>query len=103
MRGRALVGVLSDRDIKRALNPALGLPPEEELFVRDVYVSDPYVVDSRTPLDDVLDYMSAHQVGSALITMHGRLAGIFTATDACRLYCDHLRKLFPARSGEDVA
>jgi hypothetical protein len=51
----------------------------------------------------VLDYMSAHQVGSALITMHGRLAGIFTATDACRLYCDHLRKLFPARSGEDVA
>jgi CBS domain-containing protein len=103
MHGRALVGVLSDRDIKRALNPALGLPPEEELFVRDVYVSDPYVVDSRTPLDDVLDYMSAHQVGSALITMHGRLAGIFTATDACRLYCDHLRKLFPARSGENVA
>ena len=103
MRGPSLVGVLSDRDLKRALDPTLGLPPEDELFVRDVYVSDPYVVDSSTALDVVLEHMAAHHVGSALVTSHGRLAGIFTATDACRLYCDHLRKLFPARSGEDVA
>jgi acetoin utilization protein AcuB len=103
MRGRSLVGVLSDRDLKRALDPRLGLPSEDELFVRDAYVSDPYVVDSSTALDVVLEHMAAHQVGSALVTSHGRLAGIFTATDACRLYCGHLRKLFPARSGEDVA
>jgi len=103
MQGRSLVGVLSDRDLKRALDPTLGLPPEDELFVRDVYVSDPYVVDSSTALDVVLEHMAAHHVGSALVTSHGRLAGIFTATDACRLYCDHLRKLFPPRSGEDVA
>lgn len=103
MQGRSLVGVLSDRDLKRALDPTLGLPPEDELFVRDVYISDPYVVDSSTPLDVVLEHMAAHHVGSALVTSHGRLAGIFTATDACRLYCDHLRKLFPARCGEDVA
>jgi CBS domain-containing protein len=103
MQERSLVGVLSDRDLKRALDPTLGLPPEDELFVRDAYVSDPYVVDSSTALDVVLEHMAAHHVGSALVTSHGRLAGIFTATDACRLYCDHLRKLFPARSGEDVA
>jgi acetoin utilization protein AcuB len=103
MRGRALVGVLTDRDLKRALDPALGLPPADELFVRDVYVADPYVVDSMTPLDVVLDHMAAHHLGSALVTSHGRLAGIFTATDACRLYSDHLRKLFPGRGGENVA
>lgn len=103
MQGRSLVGVLSDRDLKRALDPTLGLPPEDELFVRDAYVSDPYVVDSSTALDVVLEHMAAHHVGSALVTSHGRLAGIFTATDACRLYCDHLRKLFPMRGGEDVA
>ena len=103
MRGRSLIGVLSDRDLKRALDPTLGLPSEDELFVRDAYVSDPYVVDSSTALDVVLEHMAGHHLGSALVTSHGRLAGIFTATDACRLYCDHLRKLFPARSGEDVA
>jgi acetoin utilization protein AcuB len=103
MQGRSLVGVLSDRDLKRALDPSLGLPSEDELFVRDAYVTDPYVVDSSTALDVVLDHMAGHHVGSAIITSHGRLAGIFTATDACRLYCDHLRKLFPARRGEDVA
>lgn len=103
MRGRSLVGILSDRDLKRALDPTLGLPPEDELFVRDVYVSDPYVVDSNTALDVVLEQMAAQHVGSALVTSHGRLAGILTATDVCRLYCDHLRKLFPPRDGEDVA
>ena len=103
MRGGSLIGMLSDRDLKRALDPAIGLPPEDELFVRDVYISDPYVVDSRTALDVVLEHMAAHHIGSALVTSHGRLAGIFTASDACRLYCNHLRKLFPARSGEHVA
>ena len=103
MQGRSLVGVLSDRDLKRALDPTLGLPPEDELFVRDAYVSDRYVVDSSTALDVVLEHMAAHHVGSALVTNHGRLAGIFTATDACRVYCEHLRKLFPVAHGEDVA
>jgi acetoin utilization protein AcuB len=103
MRGRSLVGVLTDRDLKRVLDPGLGLPPEDELFVRDVYVPDPYVVDSRTALDIVLEYLAAHHIGSALVTRHERLAGIFTATDACRLYCEHLRKLFPGRGGENVA
>ena len=44
--GDALVGVLTDRDLKRALDPDLGLPPKEELFVRDVFAPDPYTVDT---------------------------------------------------------
>lgn len=103
LRERELVGILTDRDLKRALDPDLGLPSKDELFVNDVYMPDPYVVDSSTPLDVVLEEMTARHVGSALVTKHGRLAGIFTATDACRLYCQHLRKLFPPRSNDDVA
>jgi CBS domain-containing protein len=103
LQDHALVGILSDRDLKRALDPALGLPPLDELFVRDVYVPEPYSVDSSTPLDLVLEHMAANHVGSAIVTKHGRVAGIFTATDACRVYCEHLRKLFPSRSGVDVA
>lgn len=87
-----LVGILTDRDLKRALDPALGLPPQEELFVRDVHVTDAYVVDGDVPLDQVLEHLATHHIGSALVTRDGLLMGILTATDACRLYCDHLRR-----------
>ena len=103
LEDRHLVGILTDRDLKRALDPELGLPAKDELFVRDVYVPDPYVVDSSTPLDVVLEEMTERHVGSALVTRQGRLTGIFTATDGCRLYYQHLRKLFPPRSSEGVA
>ena len=101
--GHALLGVLTDRDLKRALDPSLGLPPKEELFVRDVFVADAYVVDVAEPLDRVLDHLSSRHIGSALVTKHDRLVGIFTLTDAARLYCAHLRLLFPSHSGDEVA
>jgi acetoin utilization protein AcuB len=41
LHDKTLVGVLSDRDVKRALDPEVGLPPRDELFVRDAYVSKP--------------------------------------------------------------
>jgi CBS domain-containing protein len=52
--GATLVGVLTDRDLKRALDPDLGLPARDELFVRDVFEPEAYVVDSSEPLDHVL-------------------------------------------------
>jgi len=103
LENHELVGILTDRDLKRALDPDLGLPSKDELFVRDVYAPQPYVVDSSTPLDIVLEHMAAHHIGSALVTKRGRLAGIFTATDACRSYCEHLRRLSPPRPGDEVA
>jgi acetoin utilization protein AcuB len=102
-RGNALVGVLTDRDLKRALDPDLGLPPKDELFVRDVFQPDPYIVDSSEPLDNVLEHMAAEHIGSALVTKNGHLVGIFTATDACRVFCRHLRSIFPKNSGDAVA
>ena len=101
--GVTLVGVLTDRDLKRALDPDLGLPPKDELFVRDVFVCDAYTVDTSEPLDRVLEEMSLRHVGSVLITSHGRLAGIFTSTDACRILSRHLRMLAPPQAGSDVA
>lgn len=101
-RGR-LVGILTDRDLKRALDPNLGLPPKQELFVNDVFVGEAYVVDGGEPLDTVLEHMATHHIGSALVTKGEKLAGILTATDACRLFCEHLRELNPKGDGEDVA
>jgi acetoin utilization protein AcuB len=101
--GNTLVGVLTDRDLKRALDPSLGLPPKEELFVRDVFVPDAFVVDVGEPLDVVLDQLSAQHIGSALVTKHGRLVGIFTLTDSARVFCRHLRAIFPSPQGNDAA
>ena len=101
--GSTLVGVLTDRDLKRALDPSLGLPPKAELFVRDVFVPDAYIVDVGEPLDSVLDRLSSQHIGSALVTKSGRLVGIFTLTDAARLFGRHLHSLFPSHSGDEVA
>ena len=101
--GDTLVGILTDRDLKRALDPDLGLPPKEQLFVRDVFLADAYVVDATEPLDEVLHQMTVRHIGSALITKRERLVGIFTAMDACRLFAQHLRALFPPRTGNDAA
>jgi acetoin utilization protein AcuB len=101
--GDTVVGVLTDRDLNRALDPNLGLPPEEELFVRDVFVPDAYVVEVTERLDGVLDQLSTRHIGSALVTKNGRLVGIFTLVDAARLYNQHLRALFPSTPSAEVA
>jgi CBS domain-containing protein len=102
-RDQVLVGILSDRDLKRAMDPELGLPPKEELFVEDAYTPEPCVFDAHTPLDEVLEAMVTRHIGSVLVTSHGRLAGILTTTDVCRAYCAHLRTLYHPVVGDEVA
>lgn len=86
-----LVSVITDRDLKFVMDEHLGLPPREAMRVRDLCVYAAYVVDLETPLADVLLYMAERRIGSALVTRHGHLCGIFTATDACREYGKSLR------------
>lgn len=86
----ALIGVVSDRDIKLLLGPDFDYPSPAELRVTDAMVMEAYVVDLNTPLRDVVAYMAEHRVGSALVTRHGKLAGVFTSTDACRVLAEHL-------------
>jgi hypothetical protein len=47
--------------------------------------------------------MAAGHIGSALVTKHDRLVGIFTATDACRTFARHLRALFPRHTPDSAA
>jgi acetoin utilization protein AcuB len=102
-RGGRLIGVITDRDLKRALDPALGLPPKNELFVEDVMVWDAYVVDSHTPLDVVSLEMADRHIGCALVVREGKLVGVFTTTDACRVLGERLRSLHDAADGDDAA
>ena len=92
--GDRLAGIITDRDIKLLLGPELGSPDPRELTVEDAYIADGYTVDLETPLVHVLDEMIERRLGAALVTGHGRLAGIFTTVDACRCLRDHLRDTY---------
>ena len=98
-----LMGVLTDRDIKLALGPDLGSPPERELWVRDVFQPEAYVVDAGAPLLTVAATMAERHLGSALVTRAGKLVGIFTTTDACRALARILREQHPDPGPDEVA
>jgi acetoin utilization protein AcuB len=93
MRGGRLVSVLTEREVQLASG---------ETKVRDVCRMGAYVVGLSEPLDRVVLHMAEHHVGSALVVKDGKLAGIFTLTDACLCLGRLLRTLFPA-GGDDAA
>ena len=47
--------------------------------------------------------MAEQRMGSALVVRRGKLVGVFTVTDACRLLAAWLRERFPDPAGDDVA
>jgi len=97
MERGGLVSVLSLKELQRAAAISSG-----EARVRDVCDAGPYVVALSEPLDRVLLHMSEHGLDSVLVVKEGRLAGIFTMSDACRHFAKLLRSLFPP-GGDDAA
>jgi CBS domain-containing protein len=92
-----LVSVVTDRDLKFALDPELGLPPREAMRVRDVCVFTAYIVDIETRLEEVLETMANRRIGSALVTKDEKLVGIVTSPDICRTLASMIRRM----RGED--
>jgi acetoin utilization protein AcuB len=80
----AVVGIVTDRDIKLILGPEFGSPAERDLKVCDAYVERPCVVPASTSVAKVARTMAENHIGSAIVTKNGKLVGIFTVTDACR-------------------
>jgi acetoin utilization protein AcuB len=85
-----LVGILSDRDI--AVTPkAAELNLRSKLTVREICSLDIYSAEVDEGLDKILLTMSERHLGATLVTRNGKMAGIFTTTDACRCYAETLR------------
>ena len=61
------------------------------------------MVDLNEPLETVLLTMAERHIGSALVTRQGRLAGVFTAVDACRTFGEYIRENFPRPDGDESA
>ncbi|MFQ5415570.1 MAG: CBS domain-containing protein [Myxococcota bacterium] len=100
--GDALIGVITARDIALVENATPDAAERAALTVRDVSVRDAYVVELSEPVDHVLREMAARHIGSALVVKRGKLAGIFTSTDACRHFAQFLQMFFDPGS-DDVA
>jgi CBS domain-containing protein len=94
MDGERLVGLLDAR--------MLG-PVPAGARVRDVPLADAHVVSLSEPLDRVLMLMAEHHLHTVLVVKDGKLAGIFTSSDACRSFGRLLRQLFPRGGADDAA
>lgn len=98
-----LAGVISDRDIKLVLGPDFAYPDPDKLTIGEAMVRESYIVDLEEPLDQVLAHMAEHHIGSAVVTRQGKLAGMFTTSDACKHFAEFLREQFRRAGGDDAA
>jgi acetoin utilization protein AcuB len=100
--GDQLVGIVTERDIGLVENAVRDSRESASLKVHDACVIDAYVVDLSAPLDRVLADMAERHIGSALVVKRGKLAGIFTSSDACHHFGRFLAQLFDS-GGNDAA
>jgi len=98
-----LVGIVSERDLHHRVPRSA--PPEEKarLCARDIMVTEPYVVAFKAPLSEVVSQMAQRHIGSVLVTRKGKLAGIVSAIDVCRIFAEYLDNQFGVRPGNDAA
>jgi len=89
--GGALVGILTDRDVRLVESIA---DPEETL-VEEAMTPEPYVVQADAFLRDVAREMSQHKYGCAVVLERGAVVGIFTTIDALRALLEVEHELTP--------
>lgn len=87
-----VVGLLSTADIRLAQMPGHRETEFTELTVGDICRRRIYLVDLHTRLDEILDCMAEEAWDAAIILKAGRVAGIFTSHDACRVFSAWLQK-----------
>ena len=98
-----LVGIVSERDLHHRL-PRIAAPEDKaRLRARDIMVSKPYVVAFNTPLNQVVAQMARRHIGSVIVTRKGKLAGILSAIDVCRIFAEYLNNQFGVIAGSDAA
>jgi acetoin utilization protein AcuB len=96
--GGRLVGILTDRDIKRTLpSPLIAAAPEEyEAILETTPVSrimtrDPATVDVDSDITDAVEILVDRRIGGLPVLEGGAVVGMFTKGDALRAYLELLR------------
>lgn len=94
------VGIVSERDLNVSYSLGAHVMDTAEISVGMVCTRDPYVVDLHATVADVATEMAERHIGSALVVKDGKLAGIFTTTDACRFIGELLNDLYGPKEPE---
>jgi acetoin utilization protein AcuB len=102
MKDGAPIGIIRHRDLQMTLDRRAA-EGGTELNVADIPREEAFVVDLSEPLDGVLLAMAKRRLGAALVVKDGRLAGIFTLTDACQCFAESLQEQFPPPGGDEAA
>jgi acetoin utilization protein AcuB len=99
-----VVGIVSERDLHHHVKRDAPKPEKDKILARHIMVPDPYIVPFRTPLHEVVFEMATRRIGSVLVQRQGKLAGILSAMDVCRIFGEYLESMFPnGRRGGDSA
>lgn len=98
-----VIGIVSERDLHHVVNRTLSKTNKAEIRARDFMVADPYLVAFDTPLNEVAGEMAKRHIGSTIVLHHGKLAGILSAMDVCRLLAQILESEFSPTGGDDAA
>jgi acetoin utilization protein AcuB len=85
-RDGKLVGILSDRDITRAL--ALTRASPDSIAIEEAMTPEPYSVRPNVPLNVVARRMAEQKIGSAIVVDRRAVLGVFTTTDALHALAD---------------
>ncbi|MCT8863179.1 CBS domain-containing protein [Shewanella xiamenensis] len=91
-----LEGVLSERDLLRAISPNLGSSAETwkdletlQKRVHQVMTRNPVTVAPHVSLDVASRTLLEHNIGCLPVLENGDLVGIVTWKDLLRAYCEH--------------
>lgn len=98
-----VVGIISERDLRGIERPSFRPVKRQALRAHDLATPDPYVVEFATPLGEVVAAMAERRIGAAVVVRQGKLAGIVSVVDVCRVLAGLLELCFPSPSPGDEA
>lgn len=88
VKGDHVVGIVSDRDVKKATPSPFDYPTAEEfraftsaVTVKEIMTKEVVTVSPLTPIEEAACLMNQKRIGALPVVQEGRLIGILTETD----------------------
>lgn len=88
VKGDHVVGIVSDRDVKKAAPSPFDYPTAEEfraftsaVSIKEIMTKEVITVSPLTPIEEAASLMSQKRIGALPVVQEGRLVGMITETD----------------------